>query len=1002
MPALDQPLSYIQWLRETDTATVPDSTLFETYNKYLLAWFSDKNDATLTFTEFRTNLFVNLLKEIALNYSTNEEKIFLSKVDLGNKTEADIVLPFFVKRLKEIAQYLITKRNEVSTKKHRQTIKGSELGITVDVKQKIISPLKDKNFVAKYPTANIPQLSAISDYIYADIEPLIDEYSNYFDGNLDVDISTHISSDKAYVDAFKSSTEKIDKNIWLDFNTAVAKLITEKAPVVLEVNQSSTDTAIANTSTYVDIELNYPRTDIELLPDSEFVDQIKDQSGLNLNHEKTLIEKYAGTKMCYLSTGSTVTNTVSGVLFDPVNKAANYLNRYNSGHPSVPTITQLKTEKDIGKFFLPHKQGVLNFERITAHYTVNTSNLQPNTCYIFPDPDVYEPGRGSSLSDTSNPFEYTDDNTAVKIGKSNPHAEGNIINDEKVQKFYPYQSAEETIQSQGVGISRWTDDVDFWEGTEKDIWADNDVYTKLPLADFPVNDKQQDLLVDDANLEDWKTDIFGNEYALFKTIRSTRKSTEQIAGTYSKHPVQSSTSTANSVVTGAFDNPDTTFFDYQLSGAVTTYESTFNSLTGEQTVSDRRNSSTPKFYFRNAKSTIISPCSSALSAVFIKYTGDTAIKAEIENNIVEIDIIEDIIILQTSNYTILEKFEYDIDTDIFTSVLPFKVYVSVDGLNSSYEKISTHWYDERARNVYLSKTVLHPFLSGTNHRAIYPEIFVYNDTNRTFSKSHSITTLAPIASSPAYVASKPQEAYNLLMSKGFVIGSPYTKSSTTSGVDINIVSIDRPIVSVNSLEYTLSMNYIGRGPDDTPYVFNHYFDVRDSKRIEPKQLDVFTPNMNIFNHNVSQYSDILTLNGLTVSGTIQSTKLSRGAPETLPITLEALKGKVSVGDNEDLVQFPVVYSTNLSGRDTNPAGVIDSINNIVRLGVGLSASPSDANGENSVEEVGTGVHPYSHNISYLLTSMALTGLNHDIVVSFDMALYTDTSSNSAYAQVGTA
>ena len=63
MPALDQPLSYIQWLRETDTATVPDSTLFETYNKYLLAWFSDKNDATLTFTEFRTNLFVNLLKE---------------------------------------------------------------------------------------------------------------------------------------------------------------------------------------------------------------------------------------------------------------------------------------------------------------------------------------------------------------------------------------------------------------------------------------------------------------------------------------------------------------------------------------------------------------------------------------------------------------------------------------------------------------------------------------------------------------------------------------------------------------------------------------------------------------------------------------------------------------------------------------------------------------------------------------------------------------------------
>ena len=33
MPDLEQPLSYIQWLRESDTAKVPDSVLFETYNQ---------------------------------------------------------------------------------------------------------------------------------------------------------------------------------------------------------------------------------------------------------------------------------------------------------------------------------------------------------------------------------------------------------------------------------------------------------------------------------------------------------------------------------------------------------------------------------------------------------------------------------------------------------------------------------------------------------------------------------------------------------------------------------------------------------------------------------------------------------------------------------------------------------------------------------------------------------------------------------------------------------
>ena len=127
-------------------------------------------------------------------------------------------------------------------------------------------------------------------------------------------------------------------------------------------------------------------------------------------------------------------------------------------------------------------------------------------------------------------------------------------------------------------------------------------------------------------------------------------------------------------------------------------------------------------YFRNAGSTVISPVSSALSAVFIKYSTDSAIKSEIENNIVTFDIIDNIIILETTNHIIIEKYSYDVDANLFSSLLPFKVAVSRGDTGSNFEKIAPFWYDERSRLFYVIKTTVHPHVSGSNSKAIYPEI----------------------------------------------------------------------------------------------------------------------------------------------------------------------------------------------------------------------------------------------------------------------------------------
>ena len=121
-----------------------------------------------------------------------------------------------------------------------------------------------------------------------------------------------------------------------------------------------------------------------------------------------------------------------------------------------------------------------------------------------------------------------------------------------------------------------------------------------------------------------------------------------------------------------------------------------------------------------------------------------------------------------AHYIILEKYEYNVDTDTFVSVLPFKVIVSKSDATSTYEKLGNYWYDELNNNFYICKLTLHPHLSGSNYRAIYPEIFVYNDDNITFNNSFSLDTLIPAISSTANMQVL-SAAYGLLLSAGCLV-----------------------------------------------------------------------------------------------------------------------------------------------------------------------------------------------------------------------------------------
>jgi len=189
---------------------------------------------------------------------------------------------------------------------------------------------------------------------------------------------------------------------------------------------------------------------------------------------------------------------------------------------------------------------------------------------------------------------------------------------------------------------------------------------------------------------------------------------------------------------------------------------------------------------------------------------------------------------------------------------------------------------------------------------------------------------------------------------------------------------------------------------DVQYLFNYYFDSRDYKRLKIDHLDMFSPNANVFNHNLEEYETNITQTRV-LSSYVESDVLARGVPNHKVLTIEGFKSSMALSIEDDpAARYPLVFgsfASSVSGRRNNPGGYRDLTTNTIRMGAGLSASDGGGIGGVSEEVAGTSIQPYTHNVSTLLHNAALSGLDKDIVITWDMALYTNTDQNSAYAQV---
>lgn len=461
--ALDNtsPFSFLDYLKHTNGTYTP-AEYNKFYTSYLRKWSNEKNDITPT-NVFVAEQYAELLKDISLNYTTTAERKFLSQIDFKNPLDLDVAMPFYTKKIKEIILFYKQKRDTGTFVIERNKLKGTNTSLELCIYELITQYIFSDDNIAGSSGLNY-SLDRIKQSLEIDIDEFVDVYSNYFDLP-----RVPVSESAIREELYTFNTNSIDADIFFNNDDEVTRMIFGDDVYLSEIPLAVNLSLSLNPICAVDNPLS-----------SLVEDDNKDQIGAagRLDLKKRLYSKYLGSDFYYLSTNSLVQST-SGIFIKADNPSGNLLNMQAADIAGVES-GQLEALRDIGLFFKPDKQGILKVTAKEFAYTIDVNVLEPDKIYIFPDPSVY--GNVSLNAQTDYPLLYTFDITPEIRNRSNTitYGDPNIGSDE--QSIAAYYSRQQNRSK--------------YENSE--VFGDmSDLYNQ-------------------GLIQKWQTDIYGNQYAIFK------------------------------------------------------------------------------------------------------------------------------------------------------------------------------------------------------------------------------------------------------------------------------------------------------------------------------------------------------------------------------------------------------------------------------------------------------------------------------------------------------
>ena len=472
---LQSPFSFFDFLKYTEAELSP-LQFNDLYVEYIRKWGIKKNNTQTQINQTIEQRYIELVKEITLKYASIEEKRFLSNVDYTDKTELDILIPFYSQKITEICNFYSEKREKLKYKIQKNKIKGTPSSLEKAVFETITDVVfADTLEVSTYQKL-IDEEQLLKD-LNIEIEELYDIYTNYLDNDPTKTSDFYDIKTKLKKDLFTANLNSIDANIFINIDQAITNQLFEKVYVFLtEFGKNFT------------INYNLNQVDLNCKPNDRLFNLVNDnkpKATRLVTLRNQLIRKYIGCDFHYIITGEDTSDITTDVLFKAINPSGNLLNRHFPTTASVEEDSDLQSCRKIGLFFTPEKNSILYFSVPEKKYKINKEKLEPNKLYIFPDPELYGNTFGlSRVYDSEYPLIHVCDYSKSINNRSGSYIHGDIKNTPYTQDFYAYFSRNQLTNKFNYG---------------KDGFKSN--FSNL---------------YDKGVVYNWASDIYGNQFALFK------------------------------------------------------------------------------------------------------------------------------------------------------------------------------------------------------------------------------------------------------------------------------------------------------------------------------------------------------------------------------------------------------------------------------------------------------------------------------------------------------
>lgn len=345
-------MSYATWAKNRSDIS-SGSGQFSAYQAYVTDWANQRTSDKESPTDVKKEAYKKLLAEVFLDFATPYERNILQNLNLDNPIEAEIAIPFIVKKISNMVEYYKRKRHEIRYMPTHVDITGSALGIEKTIFNTIVEHIRtnESDFVAK--------LEEIKQSFNVEIVEYFDMHTGYFD--------------KAPADNTSTFGVKLDNTLYSNFDSTLLALIKEYPMVLTGLKEP-----------LIDISGETKTIDLSKLEHKDYADTNSGDTVLSL--KKDFISKFLGADVYYLKKGTD--GVELGVLARAESPYTNTLNIKNATVALRPSSDELVSTKHVG-IFTPSIQGLI-FYRASAHtFEIDEASMVDGVTYVFPDPHKY-------------------------------------------------------------------------------------------------------------------------------------------------------------------------------------------------------------------------------------------------------------------------------------------------------------------------------------------------------------------------------------------------------------------------------------------------------------------------------------------------------------------------------------------------------------------------------------------------------------------------------------